>query len=230
VGLCDLPRDVIEHMLVHFGGAREAASLARTCGDLGATVMGRPGEQGILCREDDVLPVGIGSVGGVVTIPGVLRVTREVRVMAGVHLTIRGGRVENTLGGVAGVEGGFDYAFVVDRGGSLVLEAVRVVGAGVKVCGGGTARLVGCDVLDAPAHGVFVCGKDSRVEITGGSVSGSKERHGISAQQGGHAVVKGVQISSCARYGLCRVDVDSHMEVGVGVTIRGCGRGDRHGC
>ena len=230
MGLCDLPRDVIEHMLVHFGGAREAASLARTCGDLGATVMGRPGEQGILCREDDVLPVGIGSVGGVVTIPGVLRVTREVRVRAGVHLTIRGGRVENTLGGVAGVEGGFDNAFVVDRGGSLVLEAVRVVGAGVKVCGGGTARLVGCDVQDAPLCGVLVHDRGSRVEVAGGSVSGSKEYDGISAEEGGHAVVKGVQISNCARYGLCRADDDSRVEVGEGVTVRGCGLGDRHGC
>ena len=61
-------------------------------------------------------------------------------------------------------------------------------------------------------------------------MSGSKEFHGISAEKGGHAVVKGVQISKCARYGLCRADDDSHMEVGDGVTIRGCGQGDRHGC
>jgi len=52
----------------------------------------------------------------------------------------------------------------------------------------------------------------------------------ISASQGGRAVVKGVQISNCARYGLCRDGYDSHMEVGEGVTILGCGRGDCHGC
>ena len=52
----------------------------------------------------------------------------------------------------------------------------------------------------------------------------------ISASQGGRAVVKGVQISNCARYGLCRADDDSRVEVGEGVTVRGCGLGDRHGC
>ena len=49
-----------------------------------ATVLG----EGILRREDDLLPEGIGSVGAVVTIPGVVRrvtrrVTRGVRVGAG---------------------------------------------------------------------------------------------------------------------------------------------------
>jgi len=67
------------------------------------------------------------------------------------------------------------------------------------------------------------------VEIEGGSVSGSK-RSGICAERGGHAVVKGVQISNCAMYGLCRDGDDSQVEVGEGVTIRGCGQGDRHGC
>jgi len=70
-------------------------------------------------------------------------VTREVRVGAGVHLTVRGGTLENTLGGADG--GRLDLSFVVDRGGSLLLEDVRVVGAGVVVSSGGTARLVGCD-------------------------------------------------------------------------------------
>jgi len=68
------------------------------------------------------------------------------------------------------------------------------------------------------------------VEVEGGSVSGSKEWHGISAQGGGRAEVKGVQISNCARYGLCRADDDSRVEVGEGVTVRGCGLGDRRGC
>ena len=92
VGLCDLPRDVMEHMLVHFGGAREAASLARTCREMREVVMGGVGG-GILGgwraprRENDVLPANIGSVGGVVTIYGVVHVTREVRVGAGVTWT-----------------------------------------------------------------------------------------------------------------------------------------------
>jgi len=85
-------------------------------------------------------------------------------------------------------------------------------------------------VEDNHRDGVFVHGEGSRVEVEGGSVSGSKRFHGIIAQHGGRAVVKGVQISSCARYGLCRDGDDSHMEVGDGVTIRGCGEGDRHGC
>ena len=68
------------------------------------------------------------------------------------------------------------------------------------------------------------------MEVEGGSVSGSKEFDGICADQGGHALVKGVQVSNCARYGLYRNGDDSHMEVGEGVTIRGCGQGDRHGC
>jgi len=97
-----------------------------------ATVLGEGG----LRREDDLLPEGIGSVGAVVTIPGVVRVTRGVRVGAGVRLTVRGGRLESTLGGVPG--GGFNSAFAVDRGGSLVLEGVRVVGAGVEACTGGS--------------------------------------------------------------------------------------------
>ena len=86
------------------------------------------------------------------------------------------------------------------------------------------------NVEDNQWSGVFVTGQGSRVDVEGGSVSGSKEWHGISAEEGGHAVVKGVQISNCTRYGLCRDGVDSHMKVGEGVTIRGCGRGDLHGC
>ena len=68
------------------------------------------------------------------------------------------------------------------------------------------------------------------MEIEGGSVSGSKLLDGILAREGGLAVVKDVQVSNCARYGLYRGGDDSHMEVGEGVTIRGCGQGDRHGC
>ena len=68
------------------------------------------------------------------------------------------------------------------------------------------------------------------MEIEGGSVSGSKLLDGILAREGGLAVVKDVQVSNCARYGLCRVDDDSQVDVGDGVTIWGCGQGDRHGC
>jgi len=39
-----------------------------------------------------------------------------------------------------------------------------------------------------------------------------------------------VQISNCAGHGLYRDGYDSQVEVGEGVTIRGCGQGDRHGC
>ena len=247
-GLCDLPRDVMEHMLVHFGGARAAASLASTCRAMRAMVVG----EGILAgwmaqrREDDLLPEGIGSVGGVVTLYGVVHVTRSVRVGAGVHLTVRGGRLESTLGAD---EGGLDhdwssddeeesdgvpvgstnssagdamdededapllYAFVVERGGSLVLEDVQMVGVGVEVCGGGTARLVGCDVLDAPADGVVALGEGSGVEVEGGSVSGSRGDSGISIWQGGHAVVKGVRVMDNQQTGVNAHGHGSRVEV-----------------
>jgi len=69
----------------------------------------------------------------------------------------------------------------------------------------------GVRVEDNHQVGVLVLDPGSRVEVEGGSVSGSKESNGISAEQGGHAVVK-------------------DAEVGEGVTIRGCGQGDRQGC
>ena len=101
---------------------------------------------------------------------------------------------------------------------------------GIRAQGGGHAVARGVRVEDNRRIGVRAIGQGSRVEVEGGSVSGSKEWHGISAQGGGRAEVKGVQISNCARYGLCRDDDDSCMEVGEGVTILGCGQGDRRGC
>ena len=103
-------------------------------------------------------------------------------------------------------------------------------GVGISAEQGGHAVVTGVRVMDNRWNGVVAYGQGSRVEVEGGSVSGSRKLHGISAQQGGLAVVENVQVSNCARYGLCRDGVDSHMKVGEGVTIRGCGRGDRHGC
>ena len=253
MGLCDLTRDVLEHMLVHFGGAREAASLARTCREMREVVMGGGGVRGGILggwarqrREDDVLPEGIGGVGGVVTIYGVVRMTREVRVGPGVHLTVRGGRIVNSIGRASDEDSDSDsdyedeeppYAFVVEQGGSLVLEDVRMVGAdggrgwwaGVRVSGGGTARLVGCDVRNAEWDAIVVGDQGSRVQVEGGSVSvsgptGYDGPHGIIVKDGAHAVVTGVQMTGSV---LVR-DSDSVVEI-VGGSVTGVGPEDGHG-
>ena len=228
-------------------------------------------------------PSGVlGDAGGSGTLDlggATVDLARPLEVRAGGTKTVRNGTLRWTGGdkGGLGYKGGYGV-FVAGAGARLVLEGVTVVGTGVRVGGGGHARLARCAVRDAPrtgvlAHGlggrveveggivsgskeydgicaqhgghavvkdvrvednqrcgVFVHGQGSRVELEGGSVSGSKRFHGIIAQHGGRAVVKGAQISSCARYGLCRDGDDSHMEVGDGVTIWGCGQGDRHGC
>ena len=120
---------------------------------------------------------------------------RPLEVRAGGAKTVRNGTLRWTGGdkGGLGNEGGYGV-FVEGAGARLVLEGVTVVGTGVNVEGGGHARLARCAVRDAPRAGVVALGQGSRVEVEGGSVSGSKEGSGISAEQGGHAVVKGVQV------------------------------------
>jgi len=64
---------------------------------------------------------------------------------------------------------------------------------GITAEKGGHAVVKDVRVEGNQKSGVWVSGKGSRAEVTGGSVSGSKAEHGITALDGGHAVLKDVE-------------------------------------
>jgi len=222
-GLWSLPREVLEHALVHRGGARAAAMLACTCRELRAMVMGeRPGE-GILCREDDLLPENIGSIGGVVAFHGVLQMTRAVVVEPGVALTIRGpGRLENASDNAV-------YQFEPHRlrvmdGGSLTLEDVVLEGTGVEVMPGGTARLARVEILRPRTCSAGMARHppiDTRLSRARAAVDvdvgGELELDGVTIQGRGQYTTEGISVSGHAAIKNTRIE---RCEVGVRVIGR----------
>ena len=96
-----------------------------------------------------------------------------------------------------------------------------MLGRGILAEEGGHAVVTGVQVKDNQRTGVLAHGPGSRVEIEGGSVTGSKEYYGISAQQGGHAVVKGVRVEDNQSCGVLASGQGSRVEV-EGGSVSGC--------
>ena len=185
--------------------ARVRAVETRLVGSAGA--LGAGGAVRVWTEEE---VVETAARGGEVDLGGMEVELTRVVVVKGVNkaATIRNGTLRVST---VNAEMGNGLALVVENGGGLRLECMRVVGTGVSCKGGGRVTLVDTHLTDAPMLGVASVNAGSKVVVHRGCIAGAMKYHGVFCGKGGQVELVDVEIADCKNSGVVSVGQGSKV-------------------